>query len=306
MQTTSNANVRTWRETIYSHMLQTRGAKYRWFLRHLKLFRWITPQPARAEFLETYYTLMRYIDDIVDGDAPLPKGYESEEQYLLDKIEFARNPILPADDVDALMKYCFELGASFGESFVAETEDILGSLLFDCRRMGEMLIFPECELMAHYHRLDISGTVRATLKLFNEDPDKYLLLEPLGMASRFYYDIRDFREDIEKGLVNITAEDMAALGISKAALSDANSMEIRRWFRTQAIRGMAMLEQHEWNVQQSGFRRWTHWTFPVVYGWPARKFFKKVLIETMDTGDFTIPPFMLNDARREAIQAQTL
>jgi phytoene/squalene synthetase len=260
-------------------------------LRYLKLFRLIAKTPERADFLETYYTLMRYVDDIVDNDAPLPAGYTDAEQYLLDKIKFAGNPVGPADDVDALMLHCFQLGKSFGESFGEETEAILGSLLFDTRRMGKRRVFSHLELMAHYHLLDIAGTVRATVKLFDEDAEKYLLLEPLGMASRFFYDLRDFRDDIQKGLINISAEDMAAFHISQEDLDDAQSLPVQRWFRAQALRGMALLGQHQKNVAVGGFRRSTRWTFRLVYAGPARRFFIKVLKATENLEAFSLPAF---------------
>ncbi len=282
-------DIASWRNTIYSHMLRTRGSKYRWFLRHMKMFRLIAKEPQRAEFLETYYTLMRYIDDIVDNDAPLPPGYANAESYLLEKMWFARHPENPSDDVDALMQYCFRLGESFGESFSEETEAILGSLLFDARRMGKREVFPHAALMAHYHRLDIFGTIRATVKLFNEDPKKYVLLEPLGMACRFHYDLRDFSDDVRKGLINISLEDTAAFGIEQRHLDDPTSLPVRRWFRAQALRGMALLEQHKRIVGTSGFRFTTRLTFPLVYAGPARRFLKNVLRETADLADVSMP-----------------
>ena len=68
-------------------MLATRGWKYRSFLRYLGLFKYLTLDFTRGEFLESYYTLMRYLDDVVDGDIPLPDGYTSESEYILKKIE---------------------------------------------------------------------------------------------------------------------------------------------------------------------------------------------------------------------------
>ncbi len=280
--------LRNWQRGIIAHMLRTRGAKYGWFLRYLHLFRVISKTPAKADFLESYYTLMRYLDDIVDGDAPLPAGYDSAETYLLDKIDFFKNRPTPRDQVDHFMAYCMELGQSFGETFEEETNDILHCLLFDARRMGKRIIFSNNELMAHYHRLDISGTVKATLRIFSEDPEKYLLLEPLGLASRFYYDLRDFEDDIRKGLVNISAEDMEAFGIQPASLDDAENEGVRRWFRAQAERGMLLLEKHRENLKIAGFRWSTRATFPLVYAGPARRFFRKVLKKT--EGVDTVPP----------------
>lgn len=290
-----------WRDSIYGHMLRTRGAKYKWFLRHLKLFRLIAKNPQRADFLETYYTLMRYVDDIVDGDAPIPHGYKNSEEYLLQKIAFAQNPHDPADDVDFLILYCFQLGTSFNESFSEETEDIFGSLLFDARRMGKRHVFSSKALMAHYHQLDIVGTIRATLKLFNEDSEKYKLLKPLGLATRFYYDLRDFNEDIQKGIVNISSEDMEAFGISVDELSNEQNPGIRYWFRAQALRGIELLDQHTKNIKASGFRFTTRLAFPVVYGWFAKSFFKKVLRETKDLGSFKMPALQAGNVHLDEI-----
>jgi hypothetical protein len=144
--------------------------------------------------------------------------------------------------------------------------------------------------MEHYHHLDIAGTVKATLKLFNEDAGKYLLLEPLGMASRFHYDIRDYIDDYQKGIINISAEDMDQLHISVKELSDENSAGVRRWKRAQAIRGLALLQQHAKNLEGSGFHWSARWTFPLVYAWPAGNYFQKVIRETKDAGVFRIPP----------------
>lgn len=65
------------RARVFRHMLKTRGWKYRAFLRYLRLFKYFAFSPTCGAFLESYYTLMRYLDDIVDGDTPLPLGYEN-------------------------------------------------------------------------------------------------------------------------------------------------------------------------------------------------------------------------------------
>lgn len=74
---------------------------------------------------------MRYLDDVVDGDAPLPRGYTMESDYLLEKIRFPQNPVAPKDQVDHLMLYCFQPAEKIGANFQEETSDILNSLLFD-------------------------------------------------------------------------------------------------------------------------------------------------------------------------------
>ena len=105
------------RAQIYQHMLKTRGWKYRSFLRFLRLFKYLSFSPARGSFLEYYYVLMRYLDDIVDGDAPLPEGYRDPIAYMEDKIAFSQNLSEPRDAADHLLLHSLRLGGRCGQEF---------------------------------------------------------------------------------------------------------------------------------------------------------------------------------------------
>lgn len=232
------------RTKVFHHMLETRGSKYRVFLRYLRFFKYAAFAPTRGEFLESYYVLMRYLDDVVDGDAALPAGYSAESGYLIDKITFSTHPEDPKDEVDFLMKHCFDLAEKMGKDFQSETKDILESLLFDARRRGKWILFPEEELNWHFHLLDIRGTIRATLKIFNDDPDKYLILEPLGKACRYQYDIEDFDADLAAGYVNVSKEGCEQFGIEQEELKNSLSPNVRRWLEHHAKDGLALLTEH--------------------------------------------------------------
>ncbi len=258
-------------------MLQTRGWKYRSFLRFLRFFKYISFTPTRGSFLEFYYVLMRFLDDVVDGDVPVPQGYHEPQDYLEDKIAFSRSLENPRDPVDFLMLHCFELGEKFGEEFHKETEDILHSLLFDARRRGTWKVFSKMELQDHFHKMDIRGTIRATLKVFREDPSKYPLLEPLGTASRYQYDIEDIGTDLAAGYVNISREEMEELGIREEELRDPSSPGINRWLVKHAREGMDLLQEHRHHLPQGKFSLLARATFPLVYARPARKVFQEVL-----------------------------
>ncbi len=270
------------RSRVFSHMLKTRGWKYRAFLRYLRLFKYAAMAPTRGEFLESYYVLMRYLDDIVDGDAPLPKGYKDETEYLIEKIRFLKNPNSPKDEVDYLMLFCFDLARKFGQDFQAETEDILSSLLFDAKRRGKMIVFPRRELMQHFHMLDIRGTIRATLKIFKEEPEKYQLLEPLGMACRYQYDLEDFEADIAAGYVNISKEECDQMEISKLDLRNIHTPKIKKMFLRRAEEGMKLLEEHHRRLPAGKFSLLARATFPLVYEFPARKTFRKIISEKIN------------------------
>jgi hypothetical protein len=278
------------RAQIYQHMLKTRGWKYRSFLRFLRLFKYLSFSPARGSFLEYYYVLMRYLDDIVDGDAPLPEGYRDPIAYMEDKIAFSQNLSEPRDAADHLLLHSLRLGDQFGQEFQGETRDILNSLLFDAKRRGTWQVFPAAVLQEHFHKMDIRGTIRATLKVFGDDPKQYPLLEPLGVACRYQYDIEDVSTDLAAGYVNITLEEKEALGIQAEELRDPRSPGVGRWLQKHAREGLALLEQHRLRVKEGRFSPLARATFPVVYGWPAQKVFQKTLKGDSSPEDFTDRP----------------
>lgn len=268
------------RSKVFYHMLKTRAWKYRAFLRYLRFFKYAAFAPLRGEFLESYYVLMRYLDDIVDSDAPLPAGYSNESKYIDEKISFSLNPVNPRDEADHLMLYCFELAKKFGEDFKEETKDILESLLFDAKRRDKLIIFPQEELSRHFHVLDIRGTIRATLKIFKDNPEKYLILEPLGMACRYQFDIEDFEADIAAGFVNISMEDCEHFGINLEDLHTCSSPKVKAWLRYHAQKGIALLEEHHRLLPKGNFSLFERLVFMLVYENPARKVFLHTLSET--------------------------
>jgi hypothetical protein len=270
-----SANAASMRNEIYQHMLATRGDKYRWFLRGLRAFKYISLNPARGTFLESYYTLMRYVDDVVDGDAPLPVEYSSTEEFVDRKIRLTKRHVGPSDASDHMLEYCMALGEKFGHDFSTETLDILTSMLFDARRHGTMRVFSEEELQHHFHLLDVRGTISATLKVFGEQPAKYPLLQPLGCASRIYYNLRDYDEDIKAGLVNVSAEDRIRFGIRD--LEDRLSTPVQDWMHDQAQQGIELIKEYRKDVVDAGFGWLVRITLPIVYEQPALRYFESIL-----------------------------
>lgn len=264
------------RGRVYNLMLSTREQKYQWFLRALKLFKYVACSKDRGEFLESYYALMRYIDDVVDGDCALPSGYESPVEFVEEKREFATSNKEPKDVVEQLMQHCFKTGQRFGVSFEDETDNILASMLFDAKRVGRSIVFPKEELHHHFHLLDIRGTIRASLKVFNEDPSKYRDIEPLGEASRVHYNLRDFDDDIRQGLINISQEEMEQFGITPNNLKQ-DSDGVQRWIQAEAERGMALLDTHQQNIAKLKIGKLARLTLSRVYAIPAEKCFAAVL-----------------------------
>ncbi|MFN1834178.1 hypothetical protein AB2B38_002855 [Balneola sp. MJW-20] len=267
------------RGRVYRHMLRTRGWKYRVFLRQLRLFKYLAFAPTRGAFLENYYTLMRFLDDIVDGDHPLPDGIESAETYISDLILFTRSVREPRDEAEYLLAHCFGLAQKFGEDFTKETCDILESLLFDAQRRGRGKIYPKKELARHFYKLDIRGTIRATLKVFKDDPDKFTDLIPLGTASRYQFDLEDLEEDIRNGYINISREDFERLDMTLNDLYNINSGPMIIWRKEHALEGIRLIEKHHEQLLQNDFSLLERMAFKYVYEKPALKVFNNEIRE---------------------------
>ena len=268
------------RKKVFSQMLESRSWKYRSFLFYLSTFKYFSFSRTRGEFLESYYALMRYLDDIVDGDVLLPEGYLNESDFLTEKISFSNHPVNPKDEVECLMMYCFDLGILLGQDFRTETKDILDSLLFDAQRRGKKIIFPNEVLKYHFHLLDIRGTIRATLKIFKDDPDKYTILEPLGSACRHQYTIEDIEQDLEAGYINISREDCERFGIVPDDFNSVNQPKIKAWLRHHARQGMDLLGKHRQRMPKGNFTLFERAVFKVVYEIPAKKVFLKIFSQT--------------------------
>ena len=265
---------------IFSRMTKMRSRKYWWFLLSLKSFRYFSLSFSKGDLMECYYALMRYIDDIVDGDYPLPKNYSSKESFVKKRLEFLENLDSPSEDVDFVLLYCIELADRLGFKIIQETEDILHALYFDVKRYGKGQLFTEKELFENFYLLDIRGVVTGCLKFFTENPKKYPLLERLGIASRIYYTLRDFEEDISSGLINISKEDCKRLNIHQDDFKNKSSPKIRRWFREKALLGLSLLGGRKKIVINKKFNWLINITLELVYRRPAKKYFEKILKNT--------------------------
>lgn len=257
---------------------------------------------TRGELLASYYVLMRYIDDIVDKDAALPSTASSREEYVEQRLAFAQNPARPTDTADYLTLHCYSSAAKLGFSIADETRSILLSMLFDAKRVeaaertGQGLIFPEQELRRNFYLCDIEGTVKGMLKLFGDDPQKFPLLEPIGLADRTRLTLEDLSADIRVGLINIPEEDMAQYGISRSdleavaalphelaleklvAIPEALPKGVREWVENKAKTGLALVAENKEIVRTHQFRLLGKLALQVKYALPMERYFQRVLM----------------------------
>ena len=68
----------------------------------------------RGKLMRYYYALMRYLDDIVDGDIKLNKKYISSKEYIGEMIDFSLNPIKPQNVEQEMIVCCYNLSHKIG------------------------------------------------------------------------------------------------------------------------------------------------------------------------------------------------
>jgi hypothetical protein len=264
------------KKQIYSHMLKTRNAKYKWFLRALRSYKYISLNFKGGKLLEHYYVLMRYIDDVVDGDINLPPGYKNCVEFLEEKIKFIKDLGNPKDYIDNLIIDCFQLARELDMDILYETTCILSSMLFDSKRRSQNKIFSQEELLNNFD-LDIRGTVCGFMKVLKENPKKYTFIRPLGFASRTYYTLRDYDDDVISGFINIPLEDLTRFKISLSNIKNKKTPSIEEWFRFQAQVGLALLDEYDLIKNKVKLNWLTRLTLFVVFYRPAKKYFQTVL-----------------------------
>src|SRR3989344_2561751 len=203
------------REDVFNQMLERGKPEYKWFILGIRILRRLSGSFERSHLMENYYIAMRFVDDVADGDVPLPDGYASSADYVQQKIDNLTARGLPKDKVDELFKLCFKLAKEAGFDISEETVDILESLLFDAKRKGTHQIFSGQELYDHFYKLDIRGVIGEALKA---------------------------------GLVNISAEDCERLDITIDTLKSRkykNHPGVLQWCKEQAKKGLTLIEEYQ-------------------------------------------------------------
>lgn len=231
----------------------------------------------RGNLLLVVNTGMRTLDNITDGDRPAPTG-TTPLAYLDAKRAFIRNPDQePQDDLDRLFQHSFKLAAEEGLSIGPEMDAFFEYFIFDAKRHGSGKIFSRAELDKAYDACDITATIRLSLMVFGDDPEKAELGIPLGKSTRSYYTLRDYEEDIAAGFVNIPQEAIDKYGITRDDLQDRFSPSVRKWFHEEAELGLKRIDEHNAMMKKNKIKILERLFLPVGYVRPASKYFRDVL-----------------------------
>lgn len=255
--------------------LQKRKSSGKWILM-LEAMPYYLGDFTRGRLLQAVNVAERILDDTADRDRLPPPGF-TPITYLEEKRAFVRNPQTPKDRLDYLFVYCYELADKSGLKIGRELDAFFDYFLFDAKRYGTGNIFPKAELDKAYDACDITGTIRGSLMVFGDDPDRAHLLTPLGKATRIYYSLRDYEADIKAGYVNIPRESIDVYEITAQDLPDRYSEPVNAWFREEANEGLKLLDQHGEILGRERFGLRGRVALKYAYEKPARKYLEAVL-----------------------------
>ncbi|MBI2029863.1 hypothetical protein HYT02_05585 [Candidatus Gottesmanbacteria bacterium] len=230
-----------------------RNPKYRYWAPVLEHFGLFLGNENRGKIMEADYLVLRLLDDYADHDTPIPEGYTSPSEFIQEKINYLHTLDTPDDDVERLLLYSEQLSYKEDLSLNYERELIMRSMLFDAQRFGRFQLFPTSVLNEHFYQCDIEGTGKGALKIFGEDPRKYKLVEPLGIASRIHDNLSDYQKDIDAGYINVSQEDVNQFQMTPEDIKDVNSDKVRAWFAKEKRRAWDLLEQDRQLFPQGRF-----------------------------------------------------
>lgn len=98
----------------------------------------------RARIIDLLYWVMHWLDDIVDKDAPVPKGYPSALAYIERVVLFVEIRDEPRDQLERTLGYVLDLADQLHMDLTDGIRDILNSMHFDAVRLSQ----PEMQILS--------------------------------------------------------------------------------------------------------------------------------------------------------------
>lgn len=213
----------------------------RYLLIALGLYRYSLPRWHATRVARTGFCFLQLVDDVLDGDRPIPGEPLEWVDALLVQLETGR-----WSDTDVASTLGRVFLAGLGDE--AARADAL-RLVRIMRRDRERVLHRQeldAEALRAHHRDTFLLSVGLMLHVAGVDvraPDAPALLEAFGWCST----LRDLREDLDKGLLNVPAEVSRAVraeGLDPRRYEDLlGSVAGRAWVVAEHGRARALLDQ---------------------------------------------------------------
>ena len=218
----------------------------------------------RSCLLRAAYCLVRYVDDILDRDRHLNTHPKQYVQNLLEQIQSGHYRF--EDPISRLANYVM---AQLDKLCLKEDnpkEEFLSlfrRMIFDWDRANRKIIYDEQALHTH-HVQTLIHAQNITLTITGSKLRGTNVLD-LTEAQGHLYVLRDIKQDLLKGIVNIPAEILNAAG-----LNDAYNMMPGQIFEKNAVKLWMKQELNRGNNHLLEFMN----QLPALADLPARKVFK--------------------------------
>lgn len=191
------------------------------------LFRCFSRTISGCYYLAAIYSYMRYLDDLVDE----PTVSADEAMWILEEQRekilclYDRRHIIPKTDYDVLLLQFVEYDLQNGSSLKNPLLAMLGSLFFDSNRIGRIMSHAELE---EYSETMGSSFLSFMFHFLHKAPSNEGQLKAVARAACQAYMLRDLREDLKKGYINVDEESIKLFEID---IRDPESNNFRDWIK---------------------------------------------------------------------------
>jgi len=175
------------------------------------------------------FTWFRRVDDVIDGDEPLPEGwsekrYREQKDKLFSSLErggIGRELL----NEDCLLVDAIALTSSLHTSVSEEVTDIWKVIQWECARRELRRLASRSELVRETARLD-RAILRVCVKMLRGDVDKFdgIARAFTGVFTRADW-LDDILMDLHEQIVNIPAEAISVYGIDMERVLACKSWE---------------------------------------------------------------------------------
>ena len=240
--------------------------------------------PERARIIKSGYFWLRHIDDIADGDKPVPTDYSSRKEYLEGRREIvnalASGSTAIGDKQDIMLLDYLLTAKRLGFDLSGESLAILDTMIIDEERSRTGRILTQQELTEYYDKLDYA-CIDGALKVAGEGYTSKDL-EDLSMAVRTRFNLHDLTRDLKAGIINVPREDIARYGIDLAMCARLQRVEqlftyepMRIWYEDQVAFGLDALQRAKDKLRIMRLKWQTRLALDFVFAKPAEKTFRR-------------------------------
>lgn len=203
-----------WQRSIASEAIKSRGIRgmRQYGLYFAGMWAYGLVKPIRAALIRSAYFWFRHVDDVVDGDKPLPAGYQNQQEFMQEKVLLVQQISQPdghpvfGDPEDILLADYFSLAKRLRIDLSEESLAVLDTIALDEERARTRRVLSQRELNDYFDKLDFA-CIGGALKVAGETCDSGDL-SSLSWAVRTMFNLRDFPRDFAQGIINISREEM--------------------------------------------------------------------------------------------------